>query len=391
MRDAILQRVSRRFDEQFGRPPRWVAAAPGRVNLIGEHTDYNAGFVLPMAIDRYTVVAVDRPRTDDGTIRIFSTAVEETVTFSCTTIPEPGAPSWANYVRGVVAGFQRRGITIGPFDAVIDSRVPVGSGLSSSAALEVATATLLEAFTGQTLPPRDKVLLCQRAEHEYAGVPCGIMDQFISTMARADHALLLDCRSLEVEAVPLTDPDVAVLIANTNVKHALDTSAYAERRRQCEEVARLLGVAALRDATLEQLEAVRSRLDAVSYRRARHVISEIGRTVAAARACTAGDWTTMGQLMAASHVSLRDDFEVSCVELDLLVDLARDLGTSHGVLGSRMTGAGFGGCTVSLVRTAAVPAIQQRFHEGYLHETGIMPTIFATRPADGACVLARPD
>jgi galactokinase len=273
------------------------------------------------------------------------------------------------------------------FDAVVESEVPVGGGLSSSAAIEVATATLIEAMTGKTLDPVEKALVCQKAEHEYAGVPCGIMDQFASVMCRADHLMLLDCRSRQIEHIPFNDPNVTVLIINTNVKHELSGGEYAERRGQCEAAARKLGVASLRDATLELLESRRGELAEVEYRRARHAISEIGRTVEAAAAIKAGKWDEVGGLMYASHDSLRDDYEVSCPELDLLVRLARNIGRSGGIIGSRMTGGGFGGCTVSLVETAKVGAVAEDLAQSYQAKTGIEPSIIISRPARGAHVV----
>ncbi len=245
-------------------------------------------------------------------------------------------------------------------------------------------------MTGKTLDPVDKALLCQQAEHEFAGVPCGIMDQFASVMCRADHLMLLDCRSQQIEHIPLIDPTVTVLIINTNVKHELSGGEYAERRAQCESAARKLGVAALRDATLSQLASQRERLDAIEFCRARHVISEIARTVDAAAALKAGDWPRVGRLMYASHDSLRDDYEVSCRELNVLVDLARQLGANRGVIGSRMTGGGFGGCTVSLVETSKADDIGNYLSENYLAETGIEPTVLTSRPSIGAHVVQTP-
>src|SRR6266478_1957075 len=242
--DAMAERLAHRFVKCFGHSPTLIAAAPGRVNLIGEHTDYNDGFVLPMAIDRYTVIAGDR--NPDRHAKLHSVTTGETATFSLRTPVERGEPGWSNYVRGVVAGFQKRKRKVGGFDAVIDSTVPFGGGLSSSAALEVATATLLEALHGPPLEPVEKALLCQKAEHEFAQVPCGIMDQFASVLAREDHALLLDCRTRTVTLVPMTDAAVTVLIINTNVRHKLADGEYARRRSQCEAAARTLKVSSLR-------------------------------------------------------------------------------------------------------------------------------------------------
>ena len=229
------------------------------------------------------------------------------------------------------------------------STVPLGGGLSSSAALEVCTATLIEAATGKTIDPVEKALLAQKAEHDFADVPCGIMDQFISALGREGNLLLLNCRTRQTELVPMSDPSVALLVINTNVKHELSGGEYAERRAQCEEAARNLGVKSLRDVTPDQLERGKGKLSAVVYRRARHVIGEIERTVHAAEGIRNSNWPAVGNLMYASHVSLRDDYEVSCAELDTVVEIAEDIGYAGGVYGCRMTGGGFGGCCVALV------------------------------------------
>lgn len=374
--------VKAEFRSRFERSPQWVAAAPGRVNLIGEHTDYNAGFVFPLAIERYVVVAGGRP-SDAERVRVHSTLLDETAEFELGRL-EPRRRDWTSYIRGTFAGFIDRGVSPGVLDLVVDSHVPLGGGLSSSAALEVATATLLEAATGHVLDPVDKARLCQRAEHEFAGMPCGIMDQFSSALGAAGQLLLIDCRSETAELVPLDDPSVAVLVINSNVKHELTGSEYPERRAQCEEAAKLLGVATLREATMEQLEHARPQLADALFRRARHVIGEIERTTQAAAALRARDWNRVGELMYASHESLRDDFEVSTAELDALVELARSIGPDGGVIGSRMTGGGFGGCTVTLVRSGREREIADRIGREYRDRTGIDATAFVTKPARGA-------
>ena len=377
------------FIERFGRSPRWVVAAPGRVNLIGEHTDYNDGFVLPMAIDRHVVIAADRFTGTGAASRIYSVTAGAETSIPTEGPITPGPDGWPNYVRGVLAGCRAAGLEPKPFDAVIRSDVPLGGGLSSSAALEVAVATLVEAMTGRRLEPLVKALLCQKAEHDFAGVPCGIMDQCSSVMGRAGALLLLDCRSRPVQLTPLADPNIVALIVNSNVKHALTDGGYAARRRQCETAATILGVPALRDITPEHLERKHGQLDELLYRRARHVVTENSRTVEAADAIPAGDWDRVGELMYASHVSLRDDFQVTCAELDLLVTTAQSIGTAGGVIGSRMTGGGFGGCTVSLVRRTAVDEVAQRIGAAYLQGTGREATIFVTQPVEGAACSQR--
>ncbi|MEI7864983.1 MAG: galactokinase [Chthoniobacterales bacterium] len=383
----LASHVASEFEKLYGRPPRWIAAAPGRVNIIGEHTDYNDGFVLPMAIEYYSVMAADRPVDGREVITLRSTLEAEVATIDLTLPVRPAAPKWGNYPRGVVAGFQERGIQPGGLDVLLHSTVPLGSGLSSSAALEVCTATLLEAVTGTTLDPVDKALLCQKAEHDFAGVPCGIMDQFISALGREGHLLLLDCRTRTTELVPMNDPSVALLIINTNVKHELSGGEYAERRAQCEEAARNLGVESLRDVTAVQLEAGKRKMSEIVYRRARHVIGEIGRTVHAAGSVRQSDWPVVGQLMYASHAALRDDYEVSCEELDVVVKIAEAIGEQGGVYGCRMTGGGFGGCCVALVKASAVEDISKKITADYKARTGIAATIFASRPAAGATVV----
>jgi galactokinase len=381
--DPTIQRSKDGFLRRFGRPPQWVAAAPGRVNIIGEHTDYNDGFVLPMAIDRCTAVSA-APAASSNRITLFSAANEETVTVALDKPIVRDAPAWANYVRGVLSGFQRLGAEIPALDLFIESSVPLGGGLSSSASLEVATATLLEAVTQQVLDPVGKALLCQAAEHTFAGVPCGIMDQFTSVLAREGCLLLLDCRSRATELVPMADPGVTVLIVNTQVRHSLVSGEYALRRAQCEAAARALGVRSLRDATIPLLEKCQPSLDPLLHRRARHVISEIDRTQAAVRAARACDWTALGRLMNESHASLRDDYEVSCRELDLLASLGQSIGPAGGVFGCRMTGGGFGGCAVALVQSHHVEKVARKMTTAYQQSTGIEPAAFISRPAGGA-------
>lgn len=391
---SLVERVEQEFLSRHARPPSWIAAAPGRVNLIGEHIDYNDGFVLPMAIDRYVVIAA-APRdtiagsTNHRSASFHSVNLQESIEVDLTQSLAPRSPTWSRYVEGVLAQFLQRGAPIAPFDAVLDSSIPLGGGLSSSAALEVATATLIEAILGRPLELHDKALLCQKAEHRFAGVPCGIMDQFSSVYGQADALMLLDCQSQQIQMVPLGDNDITVLITNSNVQHELSGGEYGQRRAQCQAAKEKLGGQSWRAVTLQDLETHRDRLDATERRRARHVITEIERTRRAADEIRAGNWPAVGELMYASHRSLRDDYEVSCEELDLLVELAEDIGEAGGVLGSRMTGGGFGGCTVSLVRSAQVPAVTEMIRSRYQAETGIRPHLFESRPARGAHVIQR--
>jgi len=382
----LAHHVAAEFQKHYGRAPRWIVAAPGRVNVIGEHTDYNDGFVLPMAIERYAIMAADVAAAP-GKISVYDTQFKQSALIEVTAPVSKGSPKWSNFIRGVLAGFQNRGVTLPALDVAFLSTVPLGGGLSSSAALEVCTATLIEAATGKAIDPIEKALLAQKAEHDFAGVPCGIMDQFISALGREGHLLLLDCRTRKTELVPMSDPSVALLVINTNVKHELGSGEYAKRRAECEEAAKILGVKSLRDATPDQLEKAKGKLSEVVYRRARHVIGEIERTTHAAEGIRASNWPTVGVLMYASHAALRDDYEVSCKELDVVVDIAESIGLAGGVYGCRMTGGGFGGCCVALVKADAVDAITQKIAADYKAKTGIDAAIFASRPAAGATII----
>lgn len=388
--------VVARFRKIFYREPVHMVRAPGRVNLIGEHTDYNDGFVFPMAIEREVVIVASPSAPQDGVpagyAKVVSMAKREPAYVKISGSIQPGPRvTWSEYVQGVVAGFLREnpGVEIPSFVAVIHSSVPLGAALSSSAALEVGVATMLEALTGAAMYGVTKALLCQKAEHEFAKMPCGIMDQFISAMGKRDHLMLLDCRDYTTRLVPFTAPDLSILIVNTCVKHQLSGSEYPERRASCHDSAAILGVASLRDLTMDQLLAGRDRLTDLQFRRVRHVVGEIARTTAAADALVAGQFELLGQLMYQSHDSLRDDFEVSCPELDVVVEICRELGQEGGVFGARMTGGGFGGCAVALVRSdrtdALIPAIRDR----YRARTGIEPELFVTRPAEGAEIVAK--
>jgi galactokinase len=375
------------FQAAYGRRPDWIASAPGRVNLIGEFTDFNAGFVLPMAIERRTTIAAAANHSRRIVLRSDQAAGE--VVLDIDRPLTPGADgSWGNYPTGVVAGFRQLGVALPGFDALIVSTVPVGAGLSSSAALTAATATVLEAACGMRLDPVRKAQLCQDAEHDYARVPCGIMDPFISILGRAGHVLLLDCDAHAPTWIPLSEPGISVLIVNTHVKHALASGAYAERRRDCEAAARALGVPSLRTATLEQLKGAADVLEERSVRCARHVISENARTGAAARCIRERHWEELGALMYASHDSLRSDYDVSCPELDCVVATARAIGVAGGMYGCRLTGGGFGGCTVALVVSAAVEAVSEQILAAYTRRFGSAPTLFVSRPAAGATIEA---
>lgn len=368
--------------EHFGADATVIAAAPGRVNLIGEHIDYCDGFVLPFAIDRYIVMAAALNGTDQA--RVATALGGEPATLPLNVPQEVSAPKWANYLRGVFQGFQDRGHTLQGFDAYILSSVPGGAGLSSSAALECCVATLLEGLLDTVLDTKEKALLCQKAEHDFAGVPCGIMDQFASAFGKADRLILIDCMTGEPELVPFENPDLTVLISNTMVHHELSDGGYAARRKNTEDGLAVLGKKSWREVGLVEVEAAWDRLGDPVNRRSRHVVGEIARTVAAAEALAQNDFEALGPLMAASHDSLRDDFEVSCKELDIMVEIARAIGRSGGVIGARMTGGGFGGSTVTLCESGKALEIAATLAEKYKEATGITPQIFASRPSAGA-------
>ncbi len=368
--------------ERFGSKASITAAAPGRVNLIGEHIDYCDGFVMPFAIDRYIVIAGCPNGTLEG--RVTSAIGEDVALLDLTKPEEPGAPKWANYIRGVVRGFQNRGHHIPGFDAYIISSVPGGAGLSSSAALECAVATFLEGLLDTVLQTKEKALLCQKAEHDFAGVPCGIMDQFASAFGKPNRLVLIDCQAGEPELVPFENPDLTVLISNTMVHHELSDGGYAARRKHTEDGLKILGKASWRDVTAADVQSNWDALGDPINRRSRHVVGEISRTIAAAAALARNDFETLGPLMAASHDSLRDDFEVSCRELDIMVEIARKIGRNGGVIGARMTGGGFGGSTVTLCESRKATEIAATLAAEYKKATNIEPQIFASRPSMGA-------
>lgn len=382
--DLRLSPLAAHFESAYGRAPHWIVRAPGRVNLIGEFTDYNGGCVLPMAIERYTEITAAPNGAQH--VNLKSRARPGDVVHIDLAQPIRGEPTgrWSNYPKGVLAGFLRTGRTLGGFDAWIDTTVPIGSGLSSSAALEVAFATLLEAVCGEPLDPLEKAVLCLQAEHEYAHVPCGLMDQFTCTFAREGHAVLLDCHTREAEWIEFDDRRVSVLVVQTHVKHQHAAGQYGLRRRQCESAAGILGVSALCEASSAQLGSAKRHMDQTVFRRARHVLSEHDRTRRAALALQERAWGGRGQLMYASHESLRDDFEVSCIELDTVVEIARSLGLRNGVYGCRMTGGGFGGCAVALVESRARETIAEVIRTEYAARLGVEPGVFSSRPACGA-------
>ncbi len=380
--ESIADSLTERFVRLYGTRPQ-IFRAPGRVNLIGEHTDYNDGFVMPAAIDLFTWVAASRR--SDRIVQVHSDHFAETVDLSLEALAGPPRKHWSDFIRGVAATIQAAGHGLKGVNLIIDGHVPIGAGLSSSASLEVSAALALLWAAELQLPPLEMVRICQRAEHEYAGTRCGIMDQFIVAFGRSGQALMLDCRSLEHKLLPIP-ADVRLVMCDSMVKHELATGEYNRRRADCESGVRTLrqhlpNVVALRDVTVADLDRYGNELPEVVYRRCRHVIRENERVRAASDALQGGDLVRFGQLMYESHASLRDDYEVSCRELDLLVELAS---TCEGVYGARMTGGGFGGCAVNLVRSDAVDRFESRIIDAYAKATGKTPDIFVCSAAQGA-------
>ncbi|BBQ84777.1 TPA: galactokinase [Kluyvera ascorbata] len=378
---SLKERTQALFAEKFGYPATHVIQAPGRVNLIGEHTDYNDGFVLPCAIDYQTVISCS-PR-EDRTVRVIAADYDnESDTFSLDApIVSHETQQWSNYVRGVVKHLQKRDNAFGGADLVISGNVPQGAGLSSSASLEVAVGTVFQQLYHLPLDGAQIALNGQEAENQFVGCNCGIMDQLISALGKKDHALLIDCRTLGTKAVSMPE-GVAVVIINSNFKRTLVGSEYNTRREQCETGARFFQRAALRDVTVDEFNAVAHELDPVVAKRVRHVLTENARTVEAAAALEKGDLLRMGQLMAESHASMRDDFEITVPQIDTLVDIVKATVGEQG--GVRMTGGGFGGCIVALIPETLVPAVKQAVAEQYEAKTGIKETFYVCKPSQGA-------
>ncbi len=382
----LIQNVANSFENVLGYKPTHVIQAPGRVNLIGEHTDYNDGFVLPCAINYQTVVAA--AKRDDNLVRVVSVDYQDaTDEFDITQeITFQQDKMWANYIRGVVKFLMARGYQIGGADISVSGNVPQGAGLSSSAALEVVIGQTFKTLYNLEITQAEVALNGQQAENEFVGCNCGIMDQLISAEGKENHALLIDCRSLETQAVSMPE-DMAVVIINSNKKRGLVDSEYNTRREQCEEAARIFGVKALRDVTIEQFNDRVSELDEMVAKRARHVITENDRTVEAAKALSSGDMKRMGELMAQSHASMRDDFEITVKEIDTIVDIVKAVIGDQG--GVRMTGGGFGGCVVSLIPPTLVEAVTTAIAEQYEAATGLKESIYVCQAKDGAGVVSQ--
>ncbi|MEZ9865022.1 galactokinase [Vibrio breoganii] len=377
----LIQNVKSSFEQVLNYKPTHIIQAPGRVNLIGEHTDYNDGFVLPCAINYQTMVAA--AKRDDNIVRVISVDYDNAVDeFDITQeIVFQQDKMWANYIRGVVKCLLGRGFKFKGADISVTGNVPQGAGLSSSAALEVVIGQTFKVLYQLEISQAEIALNGQQAENEFVGCNCGIMDQMISAEGRENHAMLLDCRSLETKSVSMPE-DMSVVIINSNKKRGLVDSEYNTRREQCEEAARIFAVKALRDVTIEQLEGKASELDEVVFKRARHVITENNRTLEATDALIAGDMKRMGELMAESHASMRDDFEITVSEVDTLVEIVKNVVGSAG--GVRMTGGGFGGCIVALVPPSLVEEIKSSVEQQYEAATGLKESIYVCQAKQGA-------
>lgn len=409
--ESLQARAVSELNQWTGSAARWSAAAPGRVNVIGEHTDYNGGWVLPMAIDRYTVL-VAAPGLQADRIRVRSLSLGEQSAVSLSRLWDLSDDKWMRYLQGVLAEYAHRAVVCPPLDIVVASSVPVGGGLSSSAALELAMAHLIEAVTEITWSPAERIRAAVSAERDGAGVPCGIMDQTIVEQGEQGCVLLLDCaQDLISSIIRCDDPQIVWLVIHSGVSHDLADGAYAQRRAECEMICEALQVGSLRDVTPEMITTltpdlpapspavspgpspipspIQSRLkeplDEVLLRRARHVVTENQRVLAATEALKTANWSTLGELLFESHHSLRDDYQVSCEELDVLVELAQ---AQDDVFGARMTGGGFGGCIVALVNKEALSSVATSISQGYAQRVGLSPQCYRVKPASGADVCA---
>ena len=376
----LQETVQTLFKKHFGQEPSAIVRAPGRVNLIGEHTDYNDGFVMPMAINRAMWIAL-RPR-NDKTVKIYSIDFDVWESFDLSRLEK--ASGFQEYLKGMAWALQEAGHELSGWEGVMTGDVPRGSGLSSSAALELATARAFYEVSNFNWDPKEMALLGQKCENHWVGANTGIMDQLISATGQKGYALKIDCRTLDLEPVTLPQGAVAVIM-DTMTRHTHTDSGYNERRKQCEEAARHFGVKALRDVTLEQFNTRNSELSDVVMRRARHVITEDERTLKAVEAMKSGDALKLGQLMNGSHDSLRDDFEVTNDALNTMVDIARQ---QEGCYGARMTGGGFGGCAVALVQNARAEAFAHSVSVAYEKATGLEPQIYVCEASEGASTVS---
>jgi len=377
---SLKNKVINAFTQRFGEYPHTIVRAPGRVNLIGEHTDYNDGFVLPMAIDRASWIAL-RPR-EDKRIVLYSIDLDQQAEFSLDEFSKQGE-TWVEYLKGTHWALQEAGYELAGWEGVLAGDVPIGAGLSSSASLELAVARASLSITTQAWQAKEMALTAQKAENEWVGVNCGIMDQMISATGEVGHALLIDCRSLDLQLVPLPNNTV-IVVMDTNTRRGLVDSAYNERRIQCEAGAQFFGVTALRDVDLATLEQKGGDLDPIIYKRAKHIVTENERTLQTQKAMIENSPVAVGKLFNESHKSLRDDFEVSSNELNIMVEEAQKI---DGCYGARMTGAGFGGCAVAIVNGQQVDDFTQAIIQNYQARTNIEPNVYKCKATNGAEII----
>jgi galactokinase len=378
--DGVKQKIKRCFETVFGKKAAFIIRAPGRVNLIGGHTDYNQGYVLPMAIDRWMWIAA-RPRSDE-VVSCWSMDFKQKMTFNLQNFSK-GGPRWGEYLKGVSWALQEKGYSLTGWDAVISGDIPIGAGLSSSAALEMATARTHVSISGFPWNPIEAAKMARHAENHWVGVSCGIMDQLISAVGKRGHGLLIDCRSLDIDAIPLP-PQASVVVLDTSTRRELVISEYDQRAEECARAAAFFGQEFLRDVAMKTLVQSAKGLDPCLMRRARHVISENQRTLEAAEAMKARDAIRLGELMGESHHSLRDDFEVSSEMLNCMADLAV---SDPACLGARMTGAGFGGCVIALVKDGMTDEFATRMRRVYQRESGLIPKVYVCRASNGVEVV----
>lgn len=377
--ELIINEAVQLFQSKFGKQPECLVRAPGRVNLIGEHTDYNEGYVLPIAIDKAVYIAIGK--TDGTTVRLYSNDMKEQIQFDLQKLEK--AKGWGEYFKGVAWALQEQGFLPKGWHGVLVSDIPQGAGLSSSAAVEMATVCAFSFSSGLELTKQQMALIGRKAENDWVGVKSGIMDQMISSGGVEGHALLIDCRTHQTQTVPLSG-DVAIVVMDSATRHALVASAYNDRRRECEEAARFFGVSSLRDVSIEEFHARQAQLDPVLAKRARHVITENDRVLQFVKALQDQDEISLGRLLSESHASLRDDYEVSSQELNEIVACALE---QPGCLGARMTGAGFGGCAIALVKHSEVNTFEKKLKDCYLQHTGLAATIFVCKASQGAGII----
>ncbi|MBD0831856.1 galactokinase [Aestuariibaculum sediminum] len=381
MNQSLINKVKQNFTTRFTTNPLLIFS-PGRINIIGEHTDYNDGFVFPAAVNKGIVAAFEK--SDSNTSSAHAIDFDETIKFSTDDISPLEKEHWGNYVLGVIAEIKKKKGDVGNFNVVFSGNIPAGSGMSSSAALENSIAFGLNSLFNLGLTKQEMILISQQAEHNYVGVKCGIMDQYASMFGIKDHALLLDCRSVEAKPFKIDFEDYELMLINTNVKHSLSDSAYNDRRSVCESISEMLNIKALRDATEADLETIKDKVSEENYQKALFVIQENQRAEQASKAMTDGDLKTLGELIYGSHNGLQHQYKVSCDELDYLVDQSKE---NDQILGARMMGGGFGGCTINLIAKSAVSDFKTKISKNYKNKFGKDCSIYSVELSDGTGLI----